>query len=203
MRNKLLFMICTAALLLLAACGGPAPSSTQPAAVGPTAAGNPPSGGGPTAASAATAAVSAGPTGPLDPALASANASAALGHVYEGLVALDSSNAEVDLLASGITPSQDSLDYVVSLRTGVQFHDGTALNADTVVANFNRWFDPKSPLHGPGTYTAWVTNFGGFKGETDSAGKPKSEFDGIEKQNETTVILHLNRLDANFVSKLA
>lgn len=117
------------------------------------------------------------------------------GLVYEGLVKLDGDTA-VPQLALSATVSDDGLDYIVSLRPGVTFHDGSALNADTVVANFDRWYDPANGVE------AWATNFGGFKGETDGEGKPKCKYDGIEKVDELTVLVHLNEPDAQFLNKL-
>lgn len=199
MKNKLLFSVLVIAMLVLAACNGQAASPTENAGAQPQNTTAAPSTSQPSASTSA-------PAMPvlLDPALAtSADAKTAISHVYEGLVRTDNNNSMVAALATNITPSQDNLDYVVTLRTGVTFHDGTALNADAVVMNFNRWFDPKNPLHGSGTYDTWVANFGGFKGDTDANGKPKSEFDGIEKQNDTTVILHLNTPDPNLSTKLS
>jgi len=192
MKNKYLIAVLVGALLFLSACGGKtvtnAPANPEKAP----------------ATKAPQAAIKDAPVELLlDPALAANDLSLeALSHVYEGLVRLKKGQP-VMLLAMDITPSADNLDYVVTLRPGVTFHDGTALNADAVVANFNRWFDPRDALHGSGAYTAWVTNFKGFKGETTADGKPKSTFDGIEKQNETTVILHLNQPDPDLLTKLS
>ncbi len=206
MKNKILFVVIDGAMLLLAACGGQPTSNNQPASTNPPAA-NPTSSnsasGSTTQATPQTAAGSGSTSAAFDPALATdATTKEAISRVYETLVQV-SNNKPVVLLAIDITPSEDNLDYVVTLRPGVTFHDGSAFNADAVVTNFNRWFDPKDALHGSGAYSAWVSNFGGFKGETDSSGKPKSEFDGIEKQNDTTVILHLNKPDANLLTKLS
>ncbi len=201
MKNKLLFVVIVGAMLLMAACGAK-PASNNQAASAVTQPSNS-ANGSTQAAPQATAGSNAAANSVFDPALATdATAKEAISHVYEGLVSMEN-NQPVVKLAIDITASEDNLDYVVTLRPGVTFHDGTALNADAVVTNFNRWFDPKDPLHGSGAYSAWATDFGGFKGETDSNGQPKSEFDGIEKQNETTVILHLNRPDANLLTKLS
>lgn len=182
MKNKYLIAVLVGALLFLSACGGKTAATTPKP----------------------QAAVKDAPANlMLDPALtADAGSQEALGHVYEGLVRIEG-DQPVAVLATDITPSADNLDYVVTLRPGVTFHDGAPLNADAVVANFNRWFDPRDALHGSGAYTAWVTNFKGFKGETTADGKPKSTFDGIEKQNETTVILHLNQPDPDLLTKLS
>lgn len=192
MKNKLLFAALVGSMLLLAACGG------QTATASP-----PDNSGNDQATKAPQTEIKDKPVNiVLDPVLTTDASREAIDHVYEGLVRIKKGQP-VMVLAIDITPSADNLDYVVTLRPGVTFHDGTALNADAVVTNFNRWFDPKDSLHGSGEYIAWVSNFGGFKGETDSDGKPKSEFDGIEKQNETTVILHLNKPDPDLLTKLS
>ncbi len=195
MKNKLFFaaLVGTMLMLILAACGGQPAAKTQPANSQNNA-----------AAPTPKAEIKEAPAKViLDPALTTdASSKEAISHVFEGLVRIEK-DQPATVLAVDITPSADNLDYVVTLRPGVAFHDGTKLNADAVVTNFNRWFDPENPLHGNGDYSAWVAKFGGFKGEVDSTGKPKSEFDGIEKQNDTTVILHLNKPDPDLLTKLS
>lgn len=139
----------------------------------------------------------------LDPANASGdNALAVVGYLYEGLVKV-TDGAVVPALASSYTVSEDGLDYIFNLRPGVTFHDGSALNADVVVLNFNRWFNPNDANRGSGDFAAWVENFGGFLGELTEDGKPKSNYDGIEKVDEFTVLVHLNTVDPDFLTKLA
>lgn len=106
-------------------------------------------------------------------------------------------------LALSWTISEDALDYVFQLKTDATFESGAPVNADAVVANFNRWFDPSNPAHGNGTYDAWLAAFGGFKGEKDDQGLPKSSFDGIEKVDNFTVLIHLNRPYADLLTTLA
>ena len=106
-------------------------------------------------------------------------------------------------LALSWTISEDQLDYVFQLRNDATFSDGVTVNADTVVANFNRWFDPANPAHVSGPIDAWQAAFGGFKGEKDSTGKPKGSFDGAEKVDTFTVLIHLNRPYADLLKTLA
>ncbi|MBL8102369.1 MAG: hypothetical protein JNM02_07565 [Anaerolineales bacterium] len=136
----------------------------------------------------------------LDPA--NAGDSEAIAYLYEGLVRLQDGTV-APALAESYTVSEDGLDYIFNLRPGVTFHDGTTLNADIVIANFNRWFDPKDPNRGTGEFSAWAGNFGGFKGEVTDEGKAKSIYDGIEKVNDLTVLVHLNTTDTDFLTKLA
>ncbi len=139
----------------------------------------------------------------FDPAnLTSDNARSAAGYLFESLVGVKDGQL-VAALAETWTVSDDGLDYIFNLRAAVSFHDAAALNADAVLANFNRWFDPANPSHGSGAFAAWASAFKGFKGETTEDGKAKSQYDGIEKVNELTVLVHLNTPDPEFLRKIA
>lgn len=180
--------------VLLAACGGTAPAVEDDAQAPEATLASSNSSGGQQPASTVDL--------NLDPAnLASDNAQAAATYLFEGLVRLQD-GVVVGALAESFTVSEDGLDYIFNLRPGVAFHDGSPLTADVVVSNFNRWFDPADPNRGSGEFAAWVANFGGFKGETSDDGKPKSQVDGIEKQDEFVVIIHLNTPDADMLTKL-
>lgn len=139
----------------------------------------------------------------LDPALASDADSLMLSsYIYDSLIQMQNGQPR-PALATTWTASDDGLDYILRLRPGVFFHNGSPLNADVVVANFNRWFDRDHPLHGKGAYNAWLTAFKGFRGETDADGRPKSTFDGIEKVDNLTVLLHLTRQDPDLLANLS
>lgn len=153
----------------------------------------------------------------LDPALYDDEDSLLIdSYIYEGLVRLDESGNPAPALAMEWLVSEDALDYIFYLRPEVVFHDGTELNADVVVANFNRWFDPEDTLHGDGAYAAWESIFLGFRGEyVDDSGEiftreqcpegctPRASFDGIEKVDDLTVLIHLNRQDPEILTNLA
>jgi len=140
----------------------------------------------------------------LDPAVVvDADSLKVSGYIYEGLLKLDSAGKPAPALATSWEVSDDGLDYIFHLQAKVTFQDGTPFNADAVLTNFNRWFDPQDPLHGSGTYAAWKEVFLGFKGEKQPNKQPISFFDGIEKVNDLTVLVHLNRLEPNFLSYLA
>ncbi|QCU78387.1 ABC transporter substrate-binding protein [Citricoccus sp. SGAir0253] len=83
------------------------------------------------------------PAGPLtlDPALAvDAESHRCTRQVLETLLGVDpNTGAPVPLLASDWRVSGDGRRYTFSLEPGVVFQDGTALDADTVAANFERW----------------------------------------------------------------
>jgi peptide/nickel transport system substrate-binding protein len=138
----------------------------------------------------------------LDPANADPKTYPALVNMYEGLVK-DNGGEITGVLAESFTTSEDGLDYIFNLRPGVTFHDGQPLNAEAVIANFDRWFDPAAATRGTGTFEAWVTAFGGFKGEVTETNTPKSIYDGIEKVDGLTVLVHLNTADPEFLNKFA
>ena len=184
--------------LMLAAC--------QPSAATATTA----SGGGGAVATAPAGGGSAGGGGTsvsksilLDPALATdADSQMVNGYLYEGLV-VDQGGSIEPALAQSWTVSDDGLSYTFQLRPTAAFHSGQAVTADAVIANFSRWFDAADALHGAGAYAGWTAAFNGFKGELDADSRPKSQFDGIEKVDNLTVLVHLNRVDADFLTKIA
>lgn len=184
--------------LLLVACGASSPSDE-----GST--GEEPSGEEPAAEEEeAPAADSASETLSadilLDPALATDGDSQRVNDaIYDTLVTGDGSEPA---LATSWTVSDDRLDYIFRLRADATFHDGSLVTADAVIANFNRWFDPDDPLHGSGDYGAWEAAFDGFKGEVNDDDTPRSVFDGAEKVDNLTVLVHLSRRDTDFLANL-
>lgn len=63
-------------------------------------------------------------------------------HVYETLLFFDEKGNLVPCLAERWEVSPDGLAYTFYIRKGVRFHDGSALDAETVKMNFERWMDP-------------------------------------------------------------
>ena len=143
----------------------------------------------------------------LDPAVIGLDDAASIqinGYLYDGLVMLLGGDALVAGLASSWSVSDDGLTYTFELRPDAFFSDGTQVSADVILDNFNRWFDPAHPLHGSNDlYQAWTANFLGFRDELDAAGNPVSLFDGIEKADNLTVLIHLNEPMENLLDILA
>ncbi len=182
---------------LLAACG---PGSTPPAGTPAV----PPSSTPPSVVATPAIPLAVSRSIQLDPAtVEDADSLAVSNLVYDGLVRLDGNGNVQPALAVGWTVSDDQLDYILELRQGVTFTGGTPFNADVVLANFNRWFDPADPLRGGREYPGWSRFFLGFKGDVDSQGVAISPFDGIEKVDEQTVLVHLNRPQPDFLQNLA
>lgn len=140
----------------------------------------------------------------LDPALTQDKDSLLISqYLYEGLVVLDGNGNPQPGIAESWVISDDQLDYIFSLRPGITFSDGTPITPDIVADNFNRWFDPKNPLHQNGDYAAWENIFLGFLGERDATDRAKSTVDGIQKVDSSTVLLHLNRPVSETLTYLA
>lgn len=126
-------------------------------------------------------------------------------HVFDGLTRYQSGSTEIEpALATEWSVSDDGLTWTFKLREGVKFHDGTDFDADAVVWNFNRWFDPEHPAHfASQSFEYWADMFQGFKGETDADGKPKSIFASAEAVDSGTVKITLNRPNAPLLQTLA
>lgn len=61
-------------------------------------------------------------------------------HIFETLYTFDANWSVTPLLAAELPAvSDDGLTYTITLRDGVTFHDGSALDAGDVVASLNRW----------------------------------------------------------------
>ena len=74
-------------------------------------------------------------------------------------------------LVTDWTASEDALTWTFTLREGVKFHDGTDFNAEAVVFNVQRWWDPEFEFgfRAEGNlYEIWTDLFGGFKGDENS-----------------------------------
>ncbi|MDT5025449.1 MAG: peptide/nickel transport system substrate-binding protein [Micromonosporaceae bacterium] len=62
--------------------------------------------------------------------------------VYDSLMRLDDKGVPRPYLAESLTPNTDLTVWTMKLRSGVNFSDGTPLNADAVVFNVKRHLDP-------------------------------------------------------------
>lgn len=221
MRNKriLFFFVLFVLLALVAACGGGAPAptaTTAPKAPAPTQAkatkAPAPTKAKPTKAPTPTETKAAekpeeetlvfamsADAGTLDPALeTSANSLLPAYHIYEGLTDFEpGTTTPIPKLATSWEASEDGLEWTFHLRKGVKFHDGTPFNADAVVFNFERWWDPSHPQHQKDQFIYWGYMFQGFKGEENSV------LAGVEKVDDYTVKLILSKPNASLLNTLA
>ncbi|MEK6222839.1 MAG: ABC transporter substrate-binding protein, partial [Chloroflexota bacterium] len=210
--NQFLILIMIAGLVL-AACGGNAPANNSGNASGNNNNGSDSNSGGDSnnSVDAATEEPSVETmeiSGDLhlDPAVLTDDDSDSLtvsAYVYDGLVSLDG-GAVVPGLATSWEVADDGLTYKFNLRANAVFTDGTPVSADAVYDNFYRWFDPANALHGDSAnYHAWADNFLGFLGDLDDEGNPLPIFDGAEKVDSLTILLHLNEPMDNLLDVLA
>lgn len=64
--------------------------------------------------------------------------------IEERLFDMDAKGNLVPELALSAKPSRDGKYWIIKLRKGVRFHDGTPFNADAVVGHWQRLLDPKN-----------------------------------------------------------
>ncbi|BCP53995.1 peptide ABC transporter substrate-binding protein [Kaistia sp. 32K] len=135
--------------------------------------------------------------GTRDPAVSESGAAARVNQlVFEGLVArdytVDTKGAPppiIPVLATSWDVSDDGLQYTFHLRPGVKFHDGTPFNADAVVFNVRRVWDPKFEFY-----------------NSRGAGIPQFRYlylKGIEAKDDATVVFTLSQRNAFFIDQLA
>jgi peptide/nickel transport system substrate-binding protein len=137
MKRRMLLTTLPAAAVLMAACG-PQQTGGQPAAGGQEAAGKPVKGGTLTVAMARDATN-------FDPLKQSdVYSSSVMNNVVDTLYEIDKDGKVVGRLVEKTENPQPNV-YVMSLRKGIKFQDGTDLNAEAVKFNLQRHLDdPKS-----------------------------------------------------------
>jgi ABC-type transport system substrate-binding protein len=84
--------------------------------------------------------------------------------VAEGLYRTSADSARpLPSLADRCTANEDLTVWTCTLREGVRFHDGSALDANDVVLSFAVQWDAEHPLRQhDARYTAFIERFGGF-----------------------------------------
>ena len=82
-----------------------------------------------------------GDPGPLDPMPVTSDLlSEITDHFYETLYIFAPDFAIAPLLASALPDiSEDGKQYLIKLRSGVPFHDGSPMTVDDVIASLQRW----------------------------------------------------------------
>jgi peptide/nickel transport system substrate-binding protein len=131
----------------------------------------------------------------LDPSLTSDGESfRILQQIYEPLVDLvEGSVSEIEgVLAESWDGEPDGTTWVFNLRQGVEFHDGTPLNAEAVKANFDRWQNFADEFQPNAYYYSAV--MGGF-GE--------NLIESVEATDEYTVTFTLREPKADFLQGIA
>ncbi|MCT4556625.1 MAG: ABC transporter substrate-binding protein [Pelagimonas sp.] len=120
----------------------------------------------------------------LDPTSAAAGAidSVLYSNLFEGLTRFTESGAVVPGLAESWDISQDGLTYTFKLRSGVTFHDGTAMTAEDVVFSLDR-------ARAEDSQNAQKALF--------------AEIDSVEALDPTTVKITLTQPNGNFLFNMA
>lgn len=138
----------------------------------------------------------------LDPFFASDGESFRVARqVFEGLVGTVPGTADpAPLLAKEWNVSDDGLTYDFTLEEGVEFHDGTAFNAEAVCANFDRWYNmPESAQTDDLTYY-YGALFRGFKtGTRVDAGI----YDSCTADGDAAASITLKSPFAGFISAMS
>ncbi|MGP1371303.1 MAG: ABC transporter substrate-binding protein [Almyronema sp.] len=162
-RLAILALLTFAIAVMLANCGGAPETTSAPSAEE-------------AAAPAATGALVYGAGGQpvnLNPGnITDGNSIIAQYQIYDRLVGTQPGTTELaPSLATDWNASDDGLTWTFNLRQGVKFHDGSDFNAEAVVFNVNRWWDPdfEYGYRAEGNlYEIWTDLFGGFKGDEAS-----------------------------------
>ena len=103
-------------------------------------------------------------------------------NVYEGLFKPNSAGDFVPAVAEDCTISEDGLTYTFTLRDGVLFHNGDAVDVDDVVYSFN---------------TCAATT------EDSSLGAALSNVAGVEATDDKTVVVTLTTANGDFMAYVA
>jgi len=124
----------------------------------------------------------------LDPlGMSSAPAATVSEHMVESLIYLAADGSLQPALAESWEPSEDGLSWILNLRQGVSFHDGTPFNADAVKYNLDRFLG-KGQFEGEN-----AAPFAFLLGRVES----------VEVVDEHAVQINLNSVFAPFVAHLS
>jgi len=143
-----------------------------------------------------TIGVLAAPSG-LDPALHDEPATNAIARdVLATLVHVRPDTFAIEPgIASSWSVAPDGTTWTFALRSGVEFSDGSAVDATAVKANFDRWRLTKDPNHGDGPYPQFEARFGGY----DDASRIVS----VDAPTPQTVVIRLREPYAPLLRDLA
>ena len=117
--------------------------------------------------------------------------------ICEYMTRTGSDNITRPYLAESWEASDDLKTWTFKLHKGVKWSNGDEFNADDVVANFNRWLDPKTGSSNQGLFAGMTEEYDtGKKNEDGSAKMGKRMRNGaIEKVDSHTVRMHLSRAE--------
>jgi peptide/nickel transport system substrate-binding protein len=123
--------------------------------------------------------------------------------VYDRLLGFRPGTVE---LAPGIATNwvsdPEGRTFTFTLRDELRFHDGTPLDATSVVWNFERWMNPDHPEHVDG-FISWRDYFGGCVGQRDDQDRAINLVAEVTALDPRTVRLTLNAPFAPLLHHLA
>jgi peptide/nickel transport system substrate-binding protein len=94
--------------------------------------------------------------------------------IYDTLMVPNTKNEMVPYLAKSVTPNAEFTEWKITLRDGITFHDGSPLNADALVQNFDAY--RKSTLIGAALKDVTNVAATGPQEVTVTIGRPWPEF---------------------------
>jgi peptide/nickel transport system substrate-binding protein len=125
--------------------------------------------------------------------------------IYETLIQQKPGTTELEPgLATEWESNAEGTAWTLTLREGVNFHDGTPFNAEAVCANFERWYNFEGSFQNASATYYWQYGFGGgfAKPEKGAIGPKDSLYKSCEAVDDTHVTLNLNRPSATILQSL-
>ncbi len=133
----------------------------------------------------------------MDPALTHGGPDSPLGHIFSGLVSLDTDLQVQPELAAGWEVSEDGLTYTFYLRKDALFHNGRSLTSADVIYSWERAADPAT-----GSDTA-QTYLGDIDGVSEKLTGAAESISGLRAIDDHTLEVRLNAPVVYFLAKLA
>ncbi|WP_420629086.1 ABC transporter substrate-binding protein [Candidatus Leptofilum sp.] len=133
----------------------------------------------------------------LDPAKTLGGPDGALGHIFSGLVMLDTDLQVQPELAAGWEVSEDGLTYTFYLRKNVLFHDGRPFTAQDVIFSWERAANPDT---GSDTVQTYLGDIAGIQAVIDGEAE---QISGLRAIDDHTLEVQLTAPVVYFLQKLA
>lgn len=133
----------------------------------------------------------------LDPAQTLGGPDDALGHIFSGLVTLDTHLQIQPDLAAGWTVSEDGLVYTFYLRKNAVFHNGRSVTAQDVIFSWER---AASPAIGSNTVQTYL---GDIEGVAEVLAGQTERISGLQALDDHTLQVRLTAPIVYFLAKLA
>ncbi len=118
--------------------------------------------------------------------------------IVEYLAITGPDNVTRPYLAEKWEASDDLKTWTFNLRKGIKWSNGDDFSADDVVFNFERWLDPATGSSNIGLFASMVDETEGSDGKKTKSMTPGA----VEKVDEHTVRLHLNRAELSIPENL-